>query len=155
MTVSMIAAVLLVVWMLIGKTQNTSLHQKTPLNYLELFFLLNLVIFTVASIYHSHVTKNIANQQGLALAMVGSVLAAFWGILAYQIVHLLKKFTAAHKIIQYIIPAQIKSRCSAGEATSQPVSPQKTAEISNETTYSVMEMTKPAHELREPLLTSS
>ena len=155
MTVSMIAAVLLVVWMLIGKTQNTSLHQKTPLNYLELFFLLNLVIFTVASIYHSHVTKNIANQQGLALAMVGSVLVAFWGILVYQIFHLLKKFTATHKIIQCIIPAHIKSRCSAGDETPQPVSPQKTAEISNETTYSVMEMTKPADELREPLLTSS
>ena len=62
MTVSMIAAVLLVVWMLIGKTRNTSLHQKTPLNYLELFFLLNLVrllrSITPTSLRTSQISKD-------------------------------------------------------------------------------------------------
>ena len=156
MTVSVLVAVLPVCWILIGKTQSTSLYQKKVLNCLELFFLLNLTIFTVASIYHSHVTKNMTNQQGLATAMVGSVLVVFCGILAYQIYCLFTKFKMFRKIVQYI-PAQIKLRFNAGEVTPVPqtLSPQKTVDTSIKTTYSVIEMTKSTNELREPLLTAS
>ena len=156
MTVSVLVAVLPVCWILIGETQNRSLHQKKVLNCLELFFLLNLMVFTVASIYHSHVTKNMTNQQGLATAMVGSVLVVFCGILAYQIYCLLKKFKTFRKIVQYI-PAQIKLRFNAGEVTPVPqtLSPQKTVDTSTKTTFSEIEMTKSTNELREPLLTAS
>ena len=158
MMISVILSVLLVCWMLIGKTQNTSLHQKKLLNCLELFFLLNLEIFIVASIYHSHITGNLSNQQGLAVGMVGSVLVAFCGILVYQISCILARYKATCKIIQFI-PSLIKSKYSAGkDEASQPSSPEKPADISTKTTYTVVEMKEGAgltNELREPLLTIS
>ena len=143
LTVSVVVAVLLVCWMLIGKTENTLLHQQKLLNCLELFFLFNLEIFAVASIYHTQITKNTTNQQGLVVGMVGSVLIAFCGILVYQIFSFIVRF----------IPAYNKK-----DKASQPSSPLKSADITTKTTYSVVEIKEgamPANELREPLLSSS
>jgi hypothetical protein len=84
LTVSVVVAVLLACWMLIGKARNTSLHRKARLDVLELSLLINLEIFVVTSIYNTYIAENLVNQQGLAIAMVGSVLATFCGILVHQ-----------------------------------------------------------------------
>ena len=153
MTVSVVVAVLLVVWMLIGKTRSTSLYQKRHLNYIELFFLLNLAIFTVTSIYHFHVTKSTWNQQSLAVGMVGSVLVASCSILVYQIFIILSRYKALQKIIQFF---SHKITFVAARKDTQvqnfPLSQNETA--SNSPTHSSVEITDPNSILREPLLTN-
>ena len=54
--ISVMVAVLLVTWLIIGTTNAVSIHQKMPLNYLELFLQLNLGVFTIVSAYYATVS---------------------------------------------------------------------------------------------------
>ena len=95
--VSMTAAALLVLWMVIGRAKAISLYQKNYLNYLELYFLTNLLAFAILSSEFSH--SKLENQQGLAVVMVGSVLAVSIGIIGYKIFCIAFKCRTTHNII--------------------------------------------------------
>lgn len=94
---------LLVLWQLMGKTHQVSLHRKKKINLLELFFIINLISFAVTSLYLSlKYPSDIHKQQVLAVAMVGSVFAVFCLIVAYHIIHTLRSWRITNKIIRTI-----------------------------------------------------
>ena len=148
LTILVMSMVLFVLWMVIGKINVVSLNEKKPLNYLELFLLLNL---SVLSSFYASSGKTEESQRGLAVAMVGSVLAFSCGIVGYQIFLTFSKFKAVRKLIPVSIA---KRKNNSGEP--QNPSP-KQEDISTKTTHSLVEITEcstPNDELREPLLTS-
>lgn len=145
---------LLVIWNLAGKPLQVSLHRKRCLNYLELFFLLNLGIFTAGSHYFTE--GKIRHQQSLAVAMVGSVLVVFCGVLAYQILCTVSRFKAVLKVIQ-LVSGKVKRKDSVGRDETALQGPTQQQNMSTTTTHSLVEMTEcvpPNNELREPLLTN-
>lgn len=94
---------LLVLWQLMGKTHQVSLHRKNKINLLELFFIINLISFAVTSLYLSlKYPSDIQKQQVLAVAMVGSVFAVFCLIVAYHIIHTVRSWGITNKIIRTI-----------------------------------------------------
>ena len=143
--VSMMSTVLLVMWLAIGKINAVSLNQKYLLNYLELFLLLNLSIFAALSTFYTLSGMAEEIKQGLAVAMVGSVLALSCGIIGYQIFSKCKEF----------IPTNIFKRKNT---LGQPRNPlPKQEDINNKTTHSLVEIAEcstPNNQLREPLLLS-
>ena len=101
MAISMMVLALVILWLLIGKIHKVSFYQKQAFNYLELFSLSNLGIFSVASLYITQFTdsaKKLRNQQTLAVAMVGSILIVFCGIITYQMSLIALKFRAMREI---------------------------------------------------------
>jgi uncharacterized integral membrane protein len=145
---SVVAAVLLCLWIAIT-TSNGS--RKRYLNYLELLLLTNLLIFAAVSVYATQSSKSkLKNQQGLAIAMVGSVLVAFCGILGYQTFFSTTQYKIIRKLVKLVL-ANIKRE----DGSQPPIL--KQADISTTTTCSIVELaecTTPNYELREPLLTS-
>ena len=84
-------------------------------------------------------------KQGLAVAMVGSVLALSCGIIGYQIFSKCKE----------IIPSNIFKRKNTSGQPRNPLPKQE--DISNKPTHSLVEITEcstPNNQLREPLLFS-
>jgi hypothetical protein len=153
MAVSIMVAMLLVIWLLIGKTQAVSIHRNHYVNYLELFFLLNLGIFVAIS--HYILQFKISHKQILAVAMVGSALGVSCGILGYHIFLVVSRYSAIQKLSRFLPRNIIKRKDLPGESQS-PVQEQEGAN-SNTTTHSLVEMAEcVAHhdELREPLLIS-
>ena len=143
--VSLMSTVLLVMWLAIGKINAVSLNQKYLLNYLELFLLLNLSIFAALSTFYTSSGMAEEIKQGLAVAMVGSVLALSCGIIGYQIFSKCKEF----------IPSNIFKRKNTLRQPRNPLPKQE--DISNKTTHSLVEITEcstPNNQLREPLLLS-
>ena len=148
--VSMTAAALLVLWIVIGRTKANSLYQKNYLNYLELYFLINLLVFAILSIYVKFSHSKLESQQGLAVVMVGSVLAVSCGIIGYKIFCIAIKCRAIHNITNRFLPAKKSKEKSQNSTEEQKY-------ISTKTTQSLVELTEcetPNNELREPLLTS-
>ena len=133
---------------LLGKICAVSIYQNHYLNYLELFFLLNLGTYAATSRYIVHYTKDkIANKQGLAVVMVGSVLVVFCGILGYRIFI----FISQYKEISHFFAAKIFQRKDT------TVDSQSNTQVTNKATHSLVEMAEcvtPSDELREPLLAS-
>ena len=151
LTISVMSLVLFVSWMVIGKINVVSLNEKKPLNYLELFLLLNLSIFAALSSFYTSSGMIEESQQGLAVAMVGSVLALSCGIVGYQIFLTVSKF----KVVRKLIPVSIAKRKNTSREPQNP-SP-KQDDVSTKTTHSLVEITEcstPNDQLREPLLTS-
>ena len=150
--VSMTAAALLVLWMVIGRTKANSLYQKNYLNYLELYFLTNLLAFAILSIYATKFSHSkFKNQQGLAVVMVGSVLAVSCGIIGYKIFSISIKCRAIHNTINRFLPAKF-----AKHKEEYQNSTEEQEDISTKTTHSSVELTEcetSNNELREPLLT--
>ena len=152
--VSVAVVFLLALWMLLGRTRNTSLHQNQFLNFTELFFLVNLAIFSVSSIYNASIDKRTRQQQGFAVAMVGSVLLVFIGILAYQAFITASRFKVMRGFMNSI-RASAQKRIKANFEESQN-SAQKQKESSTNISHSLVELEEcvEPNELREPLLTS-
>ena len=151
--VSMTAAALLVLWMVIGRTKATSLYQKNYLNYLELYFLINLLAFAVLSIYATKFSHSkLENQRCLAVVMVGSVLAVSCGIIGYKIFCIAIKCRVVHNIInRFLLANFVKRKEMPQNSTGEQ------ADMCTKTTHSLVELTEcetPNDELREPLLTS-
>ena len=153
LTISVCILTLFVVWMAIGIIHRVSLYGKRNLNFLELFFHLNLLIFSIGSLYLKlNQTTDIHKQQVLSMIMVGSVFIVCCGIISYPIIRIL----STRKIIQKIVWFKEKHNeplCTSvhkekggkeqsGTATQSTV---ELKEFDNKSTYS---------ELREPLLTS-
>ena len=153
-TVSMITAALLVLWMVIGR-KAISIYQVNYLNYLELYFLINLLAFSALSIYTTKFSLNnlkLKIQKVLAVVMVGSVLAVSCGIIGYKLFFIAIKCRAVHNIRRFIL-ANLTVRRK--EKTQNLALEQENT--STKTTHSLVELTEcetPNNELREPLLTS-
>jgi hypothetical protein len=148
--VSIMVAMLPVIWLLIGRTQAVSIHRNHYVNYFELFFLLNLGTFTVISYYI--VQFKITHKQGLAVVMVGSALGVSCGILGYHIFLVVSRYSAISRFLPRNI---VKRKDHPGESQS-PVQEQEGANTTT-TTHSLVEMAECVNhndELREPLLTS-
>ena len=148
----MTTAALLVLWMVIGRTKANSLYQKNYLNYLELYFLTNLLVFAVLSIYVKFSPHSkLENQQGLAVVMVGSVLAVSCGIIGYKIFCISIKCRAIHNTINRFLPAKfLKHKEESQNSTEEQ------QDINSKITHSLVELTEcetSNNELREPLLT--
>ena len=153
LAVSMTAAALLVLWMVIGRAKANSLYQKYHLNYLELYFLINLLVFAVLSIYVKFSHSKLENQQVLAVVMVGSVLAVSCGIIGYKISCIAIKCRAIHNIINRFLPAKFVKHKEDPE--SQNFIEEREV-VNTKTTHSLVELTEcetSNNELREPLLT--
>jgi hypothetical protein len=122
---------------------------------LELFFLTNLLVFAAVSAYATQFSKSkVKNQQGLAVAMVGSVLVVSCGILGYQSLYIFTQYKVIRKRIGVIL-ANFKVKDKAGKSQ-LPIQNQKQLNISTTTTCSIVELEErvmPTNELREPLLT--
>ena len=149
--VSMTAAALLVLWMVIGRAKANSLYQKNYLNYLELFFLTNLLAFAILSNKFSH--SKTENQQVLAVVMVGSVLAVFCGIIGYKIFCIAIKCRAVHTINRFLPTNFVRRKEKSQNSTEEQ------EDNSTKITHSLVELTECEtpqchNELREPLLTS-
>ena len=152
LAVSMTAAALLVLWIVIRRAKAISPYQKNYLNYLELYFLTNLLAFAALSIYATKFSHSkLENQQGLAVVMVGSVLAVSCGIIGYQIFCIVIKCRAVHNIKRFL-PANFVRRKEKSQNSTK-----EQEDISIKTTHSLVELAEcetPNNELREPLLTS-
>jgi hypothetical protein len=165
--ISLLAAVLLCLWVVIATSSGVMLSRKKYLNYLELFFLTNLLVFAAVSVYTTQFSNNkVKNQQGLAVAMVGSVLAIFCGILGYQTFYLVARCKAIkfYEPVRVVLANVVKRKDNARESKA---SVQMQADISTTTTcsmvevterttpnYELVERTRANNELREPLLAS-
>ena len=149
------AAALLVLWMMIGKINSVSLYRRKTPNYLELFTLLNLLIFAAFSKYTIQFPdSNIQYQQRLAVAMVGSVLFAFCNILGYRIFIAISKCRVIRKLF-VSIPVNISRQKKSSEVCQNPT-PQQ-VDVSPEVTHTLVDVTghdTPSDEVREPLLTN-
>ncbi len=152
MTVSVMVAVLLATWIVIGRTNETSLHRKRLLNYLEVFLHLNLGIFAAASIYTTQFTvHNVKKQQALATIMVGSVLLIFCGVAVYQIFCIAGKYKSM-RIIASFIHGKLQRKAENNSSTDS--SSQSGNTTSTGITHTMVEMTLRNNELRERLLTN-
>ena len=153
LTVSMTTAAVLVLWMIIGRAKAISLYQKNYLNYLELYFLINLLVFVTVSIYATKFSRSkLENQQGLAVVMVGSVLAVSCGIIGYKIFCIAIKCRAVHNTINRFLPAKVVKHKEESQNSTE-----EQQDINTKTTHSLVELTEcetSNNELREPLLTS-
>ena len=85
LTISLTILVLLIAWVKIGRA-----YRMSPLNELELFYLVNLGITAIATLYLRATSDNNTQQQILSLIMVGSVLIVFVSTLIY---HCYSEFT--------------------------------------------------------------
>ena len=79
LTISLITLILLIAWIKIGRV-----YRKSPLNGLELFYLVNLEITAMATLYLRATSDTNAQQQILSLIMVGSALIVFISTLIYH-----------------------------------------------------------------------
>ena len=153
-TVSMIAAALLVLWMVIGR-KAISIYQINYLNYLELYFLINLLAFSALSIYTTKFSINNLKakiQQVLTVVMVGSVLAVSCGIIGYKIFCISIKCRAVHNISRFLLANLTVRRKEEPQNSTK-----EQEDSSTKTTHSLVELTECEtlnNELREPLLTS-
>ena len=152
LTVTVMAAALLASWMAIGRIKAVPLYQKKLLNYLELFILLNMLVFAATSIYATQFSRSkVRNQQALAVVMVSGTVAAFCGILGYQIFNTASRFKPVRELRRFV-PINIKK-----QKISPEVSQNLNEDISTKTTHTLVDITGQAtsnDQLREPLLAS-
>ena len=123
-------------------------YSKKSLNYMEVFFRLNLVAYSVTSLYFkSGNPNNIERQQTLAIITVGSAFVVFCGILVYHVSIIALKFKVTHKIIGLLSPEIVKKYIS-----SRNTSRETPSIVTDRDTLSTMHTTFQFTELREPLL---
>ena len=79
LTISLTTLILLIAWIKIGRV-----YRKSPLNGLELFYLVNLEITAMATLYLRATSDTNTQQQILSLIMVGSALIVFISTLIYH-----------------------------------------------------------------------
>jgi predicted outer membrane repeat protein len=146
----------LLLWLLWGKTNQTSLHRNRKLNFLEAFFLFNLSLFAILSVYFG---KNVYKRQILAVVMVGSAFLVFCGILTYHIVHVVKKWTITVKILSVL--RQMRKGQEQERELAYHVSNTHEEEGNNENVTHTTFTVEPRHfeekhfkNLREPLIES-
>lgn len=154
MTISVMVMALFIIWLLIGRTHTISIYRKRRFNYLELFFLANLGIISVVSLYITQFTdsaRKLRNQQALAIVMVGSVLIVFCGIIAYQISLTVLKFRAIREISNAMLTKYKMQQKPFEDIAQLPGDTDSTAAVQvTNTTVDIR-----SNKLREPLLTEN
>ena len=159
--VSVMILVLFVIWITLGRSYTLSLYQSKGLNFLEMFFLLNLGVFAVGSIYTRYTKSQVVYQQILALLMVGSVFITFCGIILCQIFTMSSISKAIRRRIAHLIPKRITERATASEADKTTSYNRRLDNVeecsvnvdgSTQTTVEMGDIDRPSCELREPLL---
>ena len=141
--ISVIILLMLFIWILLVRTYAVLPYQRKWLNYLELFFHLNLGIFTVSSTYFRLTkTDSDVHQQVLAIVMVGAAFLVSCGIVTFQII---AKFVAGKKLVPHKISQKMVAEESLeGKQDAEAMPTQSTVDMDNFTA---------AHSvLREPLL---
>ena len=93
LTISLTILVLLIAWVKIGRA-----YRMSPLNGLELFYLVNLGITATATLYLRASSDTNTQQQVLSLIMVGSALIVFISILIYHCYSELTKTNCGKKL---------------------------------------------------------
>ena len=78
-TILIILLILSVFWIKLGR-----IYRKSPMNVLELFYLLNLAVFTQATLYLKASGNTGTQQQILSSISVGSAFLVFMGTLIYH-----------------------------------------------------------------------
>ena len=148
-------SLLFVIWILSGLCLGISsyIYSKKSLNYMEVFFLLNLVTYSVTSLYFkSGNPNNIERQQTLAIITVGSAFVVFCGILVYHVSIIALKFKVTHKIIDLIIPEIVKKYIKSRN-TNKETPPIEIDSVGKDTSSTTPTSTSfEFTELREPLL---
>lgn len=155
-TISLMA--LLLLWQLMGKTHQVSLHRDKKLNLVELFFILNLMAFAVFSLYLGlKFPKDIQKQQILAVVMTGSVFAVFCYIVAHHIFLTVRPWRITNKIVG----ALRRKKSVRPDAQQEPLDGDSIGTYYNNkkpATQTELEVPRQikavacTHELREPLL---
>lgn len=101
--IAVITTLLFILWWLMGKTDSISLHRNRKLNYLEMFFLWNLITYSCLTLYFScQQATSIYKQQVMTVALLGSVFFVSCGIVLYRIVCMIKSWKTTNKLIQIL-----------------------------------------------------
>ena len=144
---------LLVIWCIISHNSSVSPYQKKYLNYIELFILFNLGIFSILSeILSRHIgTKHLFRNQILAVAMAGSTFLVFCGIVVYQALpaKLITKIKALVKICARTCSRKKRTHTEGGNAATK--GKEETKDNCTHSTLTVSGNTQ-SFELRERLL---
>ena len=93
LTISLTTLVLLIAWVKIGRA-----YRMSPLNGLELFYLVNIGITATATLYLRATSDTNTQQQVLSLIMVGSALIVFISTLIYHCYSELTKTNRGKKL---------------------------------------------------------
>ena len=144
---------LLVIWCIIGQSSSVSPYRNKYLNYLELFILFNLGIFSILSeiLSRNVSTKHLYRNQILAVAMAGSTFLVFCGTVVYQALpaRLINKTKALLMICARTCSRKKRTHAEGGDAAT--IGKEKTNDGCTHSTLTVAENTK-SFELRERLL---
>ena len=144
-TVSLMILVLLIAWVKIGRV-----YRKSPLNGLELFYLVNLMVTAIATLYLRAINGTNTEQQILSLITVGSALIVFISTLIYHCYSELIKTNSGKKLKR---KAQATWSARQHRANSEETIGQDEGE--NQPQVKVMSPTRTVvclKELKEPLL---
>ena len=175
LVVSMVIVILLIIWAIIGQ-----LYRSKYLNYLEMFFFANLLVFTIFSQYFQSTmpcqeeggdrlnNDSVHRQQVLAVIMVGSALVVFLGIITVQILLVIAKC----KPVRVILSRYQAGRGQAADSETMVVTNSDDANLHGKSasaaTHSEIDLQQclpsgkkgqqvliESHELRERLLTNN
>ena len=145
--ITVVVATLLVFWVIVGKV-----YKNLCMKLLQSFFLLNLIILAVATLFLKSLEgfSVVEKQAVLTFMMVGSAALVFIGILVYHCFwEFAKKSLFRHlcKCVAFVTNAYHNRSCENSEG----ISDGSTAVVPQQPTVSVIAM----NELREPLLTDN
>ena len=126
------------------------LYRKDKITYLEIFFLLNLVILSVFSLYFKFTySLEIQKQQIITLVMVGSAFVVSCAILLYHIIIAVLKVKRIRNVIKSCFKKTAKeSHCTKQYTLNESEKKEKDAK------YVATSITHSSFELREPLLSN-
>ena len=157
--ISITVVSLFVLWFVFSRNFSVSPYQNQHLNYLEVFFLFNLGLFSIISETISRSSsKSIYAQQILAVIMTGSTFVVFCGIVMYQTACALFKLKVVRKMCKFIrtrktIRKFVHTRRVESATGDSEVCQDQSGDGCTHSTVSVAECTQNI-ELREPLLTN-
>ena len=146
-SISVVVSLFFVIWILIGSCFliSRNIYRNKKINYLEIFFLLNLEIYSVLSLYFKSDNSK-QRQQILTIIAVGSAVTVFCVILAHHVIMAVLKFKVAKTMLENVM-SRISKRF---HIKSQSESPAAKDNVKKETSSS--HTTFNPRELREPLL---
>ncbi len=113
----MIALLLLVLW-LMGKSKCYSLYRNRVPNYLELFFLFNLIIYSIVTLYFSQNEPTVIYKQQIATCIfVGSAFLVTCCILVYHFAVYFKELKCARQQLKFRTPQNLFALKSSFQPT--------------------------------------
>ena len=151
-TIALLTVGILALWVTIGKVYKIQFHNKKIVEYLELFFHLNLLLFSISTLYLYFFYKESGHRQHQEVAaaiMVGSVFLIFCGIMSYHIYDV----TGIWMLIQKIIVKYNTWKYDRRKVDKDALEETKTSSSIISTTEVEIPLNQLQDKLREPLLT--